>query len=444
MQPFNYTINTGGANEAFQQGMNQTAGLMATAADFQKSQAMIVAAQQKAEADAYKRQRFQSVSQNPNSKDVQSLLLEFPELHEGLGKSLDFMSADEKKNTQAMAFSVLSALENGKDDAAVQVIDQQIDAAKNANDTASAKRLEVLRNSVIANPNAARFSLDGLLFSTMGKDYGDLRKNLGEDKRAQELQPMVADKAKSDAEKARFDVKKTSAEAVIKEVEAKFAPQNIMAELGLKRAQTNQANAAAGASSASAAASRATANRANAEAGQMRQGIIPAEKRPEAEGKFREEYAKRTAVYQDVKASYGRVLSSNNDAAGDLSLIFGYMKMLDPGSVVREGEFANAQNAAGVPERIQNIYNKAARGERLTDGQRKMFKGQAKSLYDVAAKQENEIRTGISRIASGYGLNNDNIFYTGKEAAPVEPSPGSQSAAPSSKNIDALLKKYGQ
>jgi len=227
MQPFNYTINTGGANQAFQQGMNQTAGLMATAADFQKSQAMIVAAQQKAEADAYKRQRFQAVSQNPNSKDVQSLLLEFPELHEGLGKSLDFMSADEKKNTQAMAFSVLSALENGKDDAAVQVIDQQIDAAKNANDTAGAKRLEVLRNSVIANPNAARFSLDGLLFSTMGKDYGDLRKNT-------EAAKTDAATRGSKVRQGEAEATKTEADAVTAQVKAKFADSDAAMELQQK------------------------------------------------------------------------------------------------------------------------------------------------------------------------------------------------------------------
>jgi hypothetical protein len=35
------------------------------------------------------------------------------------------------------------------------------------------------------------------------------------------------------------------------------------------------------------------------------------------------------------------------------------MKMLDPTSVVREGEFATAQNAASIPIKIVNMYNKA-------------------------------------------------------------------------------------
>ena len=57
-----------------------------------------------------------------------------------------------------------------------------------------------------------------------------------------------------------------------------------------------------------------------------------------------------------------------------ISLIFGFMKMLDPGSVVREGEFATAQNAASIPDRIRNAYNRALEGTRLNPQQREMFK----------------------------------------------------------------------
>ena len=37
------------------------------------------------------------------------------------------------------------------------------------------------------------------------------------------------------------------------------------------------------------------------------------------------------------------------DAAGDMALIFSYMKMLDPNSTVREGEYATAQDAGSIP-----------------------------------------------------------------------------------------------
>jgi hypothetical protein len=155
----------------------------------------------------------------------------------------------------------------------------------------------------------------------------------------------------------------------------------------------------------------------------MSAGIIPIDKRPELETKFRKEYNDQTKPYQEVKSAYGRVLSSEDTAVGDLSLIFGYMKMLDPGSVVREGEFATAQNAAGVPERIMNIYNKVATGQRLSPSQRDSFKGQAKGLYNSALEGEKTVRTGLERISKGYGLNTENIFYSATEQAPVGAPP---------------------
>ena len=84
-------------------------------------------------------------------------------------------------------------------------------------------------------------------------------------------------------------------------------------------------------------------------------------------------------------AAMNRIEASNDgSAAGDLSLIFNYMKMLDPGSVVREGEFATAQNAAGVPQRIINLYNQARTGERLSEDQRQNFTEQARKIYKKA------------------------------------------------------------
>ena len=113
-------------------------------------------------------------------------------------------------------------------------------------------------------------------------------------------------------------------------------------------------------------------------------------------------------------------MASKPDAVGDLSLIFGYMKMLDPGSVVREGEFANAANAAGVPDRVWNLYNKVLKGERLNDQQRGAFKSQAKSLHDSASKREEEVRGGLEKVVKAYGLNAENVFSS--RAKEVEPS----------------------
>jgi hypothetical protein len=242
----------------------------------------------------------------------------------------------------------------------------------------------------------------------------------------QDLRVANAEKARIEAELALatqpFKISEAQSASIIKAAEAKFAPDKFGADLGLTQAQIEASKAARRASDAAAAKSGAEAKRAQAEASQISAGIIPAEKRPEAETKFRKEYNDQTKPFQEVKSAYGRVLSSEDTAVGDLSLIFGYMKMLDPGSVVREGEFATAQNATGVPERIQNIYNRVISGERLNASQRSSFKGQAKKLYESAGEQETVVRQGLERIAKGYGLNTANIFYTPAEVAPSDKS----------------------
>jgi len=199
-----------------------------------------------------------------------------------------------------------------------------------------------------------------------------------------------------------------TATAAIKAAEAKFAPAKIAADIGLTKAQTDEL--------------RAKEAKSKQEAADLLKGLIPADKRATLEKDFRKEYSDQTKGYQDVKEAYSRVLASGDTAVGDLSLIFGYMKMLDPGSVVREGEFATAQNAAGVPERIMNIYNKIISGERLSESQRKAFKGQAKTLFSQAQNREKTVRTGISRMAERYGLNTQNIFYEAVESEPTAPA----------------------
>jgi hypothetical protein len=125
------------------------------------------------------------------------------------------------------------------------------------------------------------------------------------------------------------------------------------------------------------------------------------------------QFQTKTKDFRDVRDAYGRIQVSAKDpsAAGDLALIFNYMKMLDPGSTVREGEFANAQNAAGIPERIVNSYNKALSGERLAPTQRADFTGRAKGLYNQALRQYEKTKFETRKRASMYpGLNPDRIL----------------------------------
>lgn len=123
--------------------------------------------------------------------------------------------------------------------------------------------------------------------------------------------------------------------------------------------------------------------------------------KPPSAAELRGEYIKATKDYEQAAYGYGKVVSAASDPspAGDIALIFGFMKTLDPNSTVREGEFATAQNAGSVPERIASLYNSVVQGTRLTETQRKDFINQAKgqfSVYEDRKKVADQFYTGLS------------------------------------------------
>ena len=110
---------------------------------------------------------------------------------------------------------------------------------------------------------------------------------------------------------------------------------------------------------------------------------------------LRDDYNSASKEFLSVRDSFSRILelgTAEPSAAGDLALIFNYMKMLDPGSVVRESEFAVAAAAGGYGERAQAAVNQISTGERLSDNMRTDFQNQALNLYlsQLGFQQENE------------------------------------------------------
>jgi hypothetical protein len=412
MAPINYGIDVPDPSQTFLQAFKT--GTAITETQMAQEQAQRQAEQQKTVMQAFERLRQPGAT----AKDYADLAMMLPETQaKAVRESFSLINADQQQNALQRSGQVFSAFKSGKPDIAVNLLDQQITARRNGGDEEGAKFLETWRDVAKENPKAAE---DYFGFSISQMPGGDKVITsaiaLEGERRAKEKQP--------------FEILKLSSEAIIKEQEAKFAPDQFLNDLNLTKEQISQAKAARRASDAAAAKSGADAKRAQAEANQILSGIIPADKRPEAEAKFRREYSDQTKVYQEVKSAYGRVLASQETAAGDLALIFNYMKMLDPGSVVREGEFATVQNAAGVPDRIKNLYNNLNRGERLNPEQRKMFGKQAEALFNQAGEQEKTVRSGIERIAKGYGLKTENIFYAPTETAPT--APGAPTPAQSS------------
>lgn len=92
--------------------------------------------------------------------------------------------------------------------------------------------------------------------------------------------------------------------------------------------------------------------------------------------------------FSDAVSNSMWLLSTLNDPSwpADMASIFWFMKSLDPSSVVKETEFAIAQQSAWVPARTSQRWEQQINWERLTDAQRKQFAEIAKNYMKIRAQ----------------------------------------------------------
>ncbi len=143
---------------------------------------------------------------------------------------------------------------------------------------------------------------------------------------------------------------------------------------------------------------------------------------------MRRDFQTQSAPFQKVRDSFNRIQASaqNPSPAGDLSMVFNYMKMLDPGSVVRESEFATAAAARPLLERVGLSWDTVGSlwsGKKLTPGQRQDFLNRSNQLYQTEAKQHEQRVNETKRMATGFGINPDLIISDmGAQPAPAAPA----------------------
>jgi hypothetical protein len=343
-----------------------------------------------------------------------------------------FEQIDQKELRSSMMFGsqVMSALET--DPAVAQrLLKDRAEAERNSGNADSASFIDQIAAQAASSPENAMKSVTMFMSTIPGaKDFFDAQYGAGQESRAQALAPY-----QQGSEMALAQQRQTASQANLASAAESYAG------VGLKQAQAET--------------SRQLAQKYLVETNKTlkemagNDGTIPEKDKPDMEYKLRKEYNTETKVHKDVLESYRRIEATEDTAVGDISLIFAYMKMLDPASVVREGEQATAQNARGVPDTIMNAYNKALSGERLTENQRKQFRSQANKLADASKETEKTVRAGLTRISKKYGLDSDNIFYdvnqtpTQGGGATVRLPDGKVMQFPSQKEADLFKKETG-
>ena len=128
---------------------------------------------------------------------------------------------------------------------------------------------------------------------------------------------------------------------------------------------------------------------------------------------LRSEFTAQAKPFVELAQAYQKIetAAKNNTSAGDIALIYGFMKVLDPGSVVREGEFATAANAGGVADSVRNMYNRALNGQRIGENIRNDFLGQARNIIESQRVLSDDMIERYKNVAQNYKLDPNQVVF---------------------------------
>jgi hypothetical protein len=108
---------------------------------------------------------------------------------------------------------------------------------------------------------------------------------------------------------------------------------------------------------------------------------------------YRKEYIGASKEFKDVSRAYSKIqkaLNKKNPApSDDMAAVYSLIKLYDPNTGVREGEYAKAEQLQGVPQWLGSQYNKTVQGNFLTPTMRQQMTKTAKDLY-TSEKEANK------------------------------------------------------
>lgn len=384
--PPDYFIGGPDLGQTFQQ--NLLAAQQAKAEQAQK------AAEQARQAQLQK--DLDEASQSPTVDKIRALVIRNPGLLDKFNPLLEGLSEDRRAFDLETSTQVFSAFTSGKIDIGKKVIENAIARLENKGDKEGVQKYRDLLESYEADPESAAFraGIFGAAAATPEK-WAESLKTVEEERRKRGLE---------------------GAERRTKEAEANAAVAKHAAELNLTSAQVNKVLAET--RKLDAESRKIAVDLEAMKAG----GIVDPEKRFDKEMSLRKEYTALSKGMMDARDAMNKIKEASkiSKGAGDIALVTSFMKMLDPGSVVREGEFAKAADTAGLLSTLQNKAAQLQKGSFLSDEQRKDFVTLAEKYFNSAVTRETEIRSGLQTVVKNYGLNSENIF--GITASPVRPS----------------------
>ena len=256
--------------------------------------------------------------------------------------------------------------------------------------------------------DATQAAAQAKIIADSDKARGDADKAVADAITAQAAATNAPEKAAADAKLAKAQAEKAAIEAKYEERKQVDEIVKRAGDLGLTKAQTNEVLAK------TRKLDIETKKAVLELAAYQKSGGVDPSKIFEYEEKIRKEYQGRTKVYGEVQTIFSNLQASAQakTGPGDIALITGFMKMLDPGSVVRETEFATARDTAGLFESLKNDAQKLESGQLfgLNSTQRQQYVNLAQQYLNAAKKKADQDKKDLRVVVDNYKLNPENVF----------------------------------
>lgn len=132
---------------------------------------------------------------------------------------------------------------------------------------------------------------------------------------------------------------------------------------------------------------------------------------------------------QELRQRQGQLeeYALNPSAFGDVGALTSFSKSIDPGSVVRPSEYATAEEARSLVDRVRGSISKAEKGQTLTPEQRQDLVRLAKHMNVVYTKNYQDYMKPVYKQAKARGIDIDLVdpyageaLISGKSSAPAK------------------------
>jgi hypothetical protein len=408
-QPFNYMLNVPNPAEAVTGGLQQGVQLasMMERADLLAAQrrqtdlenaALRAKAQTLADQQAAVKAFYDKPSEKRTAADYERLTATLPkEQADNIRAGFESKTKEQQRQELLFGGQVFAALRNKDTGTASQMLIQKADAFEAAGDKAQAQAYRNAADMSRIAPDQAELFVGTTLSALPG---------------GKEFISSIGAQQEQRQKEALFkpELAKKEAEAAIEGIKQKYMDEGERARIDLLKAEAGRAKAAA--------------YKSSREASEV--GKLTPEKKFKFEEDLRERYEKNSKDFKQINQAYTGIKATGGADASPVNRVakvFAFVKMIDPGSVVRDGDFEALRNTRGFamsPDWFKQEVDRVATGAPIKDDTVKQINAAATDIYKAARERDTTTRDTIKRIAKDYNLDESQLFISRQEQTPEE------------------------